>query len=300
MLATHTQIRAFNAVAREGSFARAAARLHLTQPAVTLQVRALEETYGVVLFDRRGASVSMTDTARTLYTLTQQIQPIEEQVDELLGAQSRLMKGELTMATGSPPILMGLVREFTRRYPEIQVAVKLGNWAQVWGSINDRTADIALLTAPPSDERILSLPYSRQRVVVLAPAGHIFAKRKSVALRDLVCENLIVRDERSHTQKLVQKIFRDAKIPLNPAMTLDTREALHEAVAAGLGVGFVLSEETGVDKRVHSLEIEDSTETCLEAIVCLKGQARRRIVKAFLEVVRDMQAGEKSVCEGTD
>lgn len=300
MLATHTQIRAFNAVAREGSFARAAERLHLTQPAVTLQVRALEDTYGVVLFDRKGASVSMTNTARTLYTLTQQIQPIEEQVDELLGAELRLMKGELTMATGSPPILMRLVREFTRRYPEIQVAVKLGNWAQVWDSINDRTADIALLTAPPSDERILTLPYSQQRVVVLAPAGHIFAKRKSVALRELVLENLICRDERSYTQKLVQKIFRDAKVSLKPAMTLDTREALIEAVAAGLGVGFVLSEETGFDTRVHSLEFEDGTETCLEAIVCLKGQARRRIVKAFLEVVRDMQTGKESDCEASD
>ena len=292
MLATHTQIRAFNAVARNGSFAGAAERLHLTQPAITLQVHALEDTYGVLLFDRGGTLVSITPLGRKLYALTEQIQTVEEQVDELLSAQVQLVKGELTISSGSIPVLMNLVREFGNHYPDIRVSVMQGNWDQVWESIIDRTADIALLTAAPRDARILSVPYLTQHVVALVPAGHQLSRRSSIKIRELVKERLIVRNDKSHTQKLVHRIFRDAGITLQPALSLDTREALQEAVAAGLGIGFVLNEEVGVDDRVCVLEIADSKITCLDAVVCLKGQARRRIVKAFLEVAQDLRPSE--------
>ena len=288
MRATYTQIRAFNAVAREGGFLRAAERLHLTQPAITLQVRGLEDNFGAVLFHRRGQTVTLTETGRTLYALTQQIKTIEEQVDELLSDQFQLLTGELLISSGSPPALMGLVREFTLQYPNINVSIKIGNWTQVWNSIIDRTADVALLTAPPKDDRIEQLPYLEQRVIAVVTANHPLAKKSSVSLDELVKENLVVRDDNSHTQKLVEDMFHDAGIPLNPVLTLDNREGVHEAAAAGLGIGFVLNNEICKEDRVRTLNINDYNKTCMEAVICLKTQFRRRVVRAFFRVAEEI------------
>ena len=112
----YTQLRAFDAVAREGSFSKAAERLGLTQPAVTVQVRALEEAYGVSLFDRTGGGVSLTGLGHALFALTQQSHGIEEQVEELLAASFKLERGEFRLAAVLLERVDHLLRSFRRHY----------------------------------------------------------------------------------------------------------------------------------------------------------------------------------------
>ena len=280
----YTQLRAFDAVAREGSFSKAAERLGLTQPAVTVQVRALEETYGVSLFDRTGGGVSLTGLGHALFALTQQSHGIEEQVEELLAASFKLERGQLRLAAGGPHVAMGLIAAFIRRYPAIELEVSLGNYEQVWRRLLDRQADIAVMTNPPDDERIVSLPVAEQRVVALVPRNHRLAERRSVRLQALRDEAVIFREAESVTQRMVDQSLAEAGVVLEPILRLGSREAIHEAVATGLGVGFVLDRETGEDRRVSTVKLSNVASVGEEAIVCLASQADRRIVRAFLKI----------------
>ena len=287
----YTQLRAFDAVAREGSFSKAADRLGLTQPAVTVQVRALEEAYGVSLFDRTGGGVSLTGLGHALFALTQQSHGIEEQVEELLAASFKLERGQLRLAAGGPHVAMGLIAAFIGRYPAIELEVSLGNYEQVWRRLLERQADIAVMTNPPDDERIVGLPVAEQRVVALVPGKHRFAGRRSIRLQDLRDEAVIFREAESVTQRLVDRSLGEAGVVLDPILRLGSREAIHEAVAKELGIGFVLDQETGEDGRVSTVKLSDVTAVGQEAIVCLTSQANRRIVRAFFDIAGNRRQG---------
>ncbi len=292
MRATASQIRAFNAVAHEGSFAKAANRLHVSQPAVTLQVRGLEDAYGVVLFDRRGSYVTMTEIGRQLFEVTDQIGTLEEEVDELLSAQYELVSGSLTIATGSPQVTMHLVSAFQRRYPQCSLTVVIGNAGENAEAIINRRAEIACITEPKDDPRLVAIPFSSSEIVVLVPTGHPLAGEKYLRMETLTSERLIVRVDKSFTQQLVSRHMAESGIIVTPAMFVEGREAMQAAVAAGLGIGFIFDTEVGEDPRVKTVRLGREGIRSIEKIICLKAQARRRLVKAFLDLARELQAKE--------
>ena len=168
----YTQLRAFHAVACEGSFSKAAERLLLTQPALSVQVRALEQTYGVQLFDRTGSVVRLTPLGRSLFALTHKFHDIENEAQELLAASQRLETGQLRLAAGGPYVVIGLIAEFARRYPKIEIVVSFGNTDQVWRELLERQADVVVLTGAPEDERTFAIPVAHQRIVVIMPRDH--------------------------------------------------------------------------------------------------------------------------------
>ena len=179
----YTQLRAFDAVAREGGFTKAAARLSLTQPAVTVQVRRLEESYGVLLFDRTSEGVELTDIGRAMFIMTRQMQGIEEQVRELLTASHRLETGELRVAAGGPHVAMGLIAAFVIRYPGVRLSVTFGNTREVWRSLLEHRTDVVIIAGAGEDERMNTVPFSRQRIIALVSkiiagqAGYPFLSR---------------------------------------------------------------------------------------------------------------------------
>lgn len=298
MRATSTQIRAFNAVAHEGSFAKAAKRLHLSQPAITLQVRKLEDTYGVVLFDRRGSHVTLTEVGHELSEITDQIGTLEEEVDELLSAQYDLIKGALTIATGSPQMTMKLVGACQSRYPQCKITVIIGNARENIDAIYSRRADIASITNPSEDSRLFSVPFSTNEVIALVPTGHALAKEKYVSLESLTAERLVVRVDKSLTQQLVTQQLEKQKLVISPSIYVEGREAVHAAVAAGLGIGFIFDNEVGDDTRVSAVKIGRNPIQSIEKIICLKSQARRRLVKAFLNLAKELQSQGMKEAQG--
>ncbi len=153
----------------------------------------------------------------------------------------------------------------------------------------DRQADIAVMTNPPDDERIVSVPVAEQRVVALVPGNHRFARQRSLRLQALRDEAVIFREPESITQRLVDQALAEVGVALDPILLLGSREAIHEAVATGLGIGFVLERETGEDRRVATVGLSDLVAVGHEAIVCLKSQADRRIVRAFFEMAGNTQ-----------
>ena len=285
----HTQLRAFHAVACESSFSKAAEKLRLTQPALSVQVRALEQMYGVQLFDRTGPVVRLTSLGRSLFALTHKLHDIESDVQELLAGSQRLETGQLRLAAGGPYVVMGLIAEFARRYPNIEIVVSFGNTDQVWRELLERQADVVVLTGAPEDERAFAIPVAHQRIVVIMPRDHHLAKHGRIALRALEGEEVILREDHSYTQQIVDQVLTRAAVRVRPVLRLGSREAVHEAVAEGLGIGFVLDRETGQDNRLASALLSDTAAVGLDSVVCLKRQANRQVVRAFLDVARDVR-----------
>ncbi len=290
----YTQLRAFHAVACEGSFSKAAERLRLTQPALSVQVRALEQMYGVQLFDRTGSVVRLTPLGRSLFALTHKFHDIESEAQELLAASQRLETGQLRLAAGGPYVVIGLIAEFARRYPKIEIVVSFGNTDQVWRELLERQADVVVLTGAPEDDRTFAIPVAHQRIVVIMPRDHHLAKHGRIALRTLEGEEVILREDHSYTQQIVNQVLTRAAVRVRPVLRLGSREAVHEAVAEGLGIGFVLDRETGQDSRLTSAPLSDSTVVGLDSAVCLKSQANRRVVRAFLDVARDVRESKET------
>ena len=160
MKITYAQIRAFNAVARVGSFSKAAVSLGVTQPAITLQVRALEDLYSVVLFIRSRDSAKLTQLGLDLFQITQSIHIIETEVVELLLRQSDLTQGSLSVAAGSPQLVMPLIKQYKAKFPNVSLSLQLGNYEEVQASLLNNRVDVAILDGPITNGRFFFQPVS--------------------------------------------------------------------------------------------------------------------------------------------
>ncbi len=175
MSVSHAQLKAFHAVAVYGSFTRAAERLFLTQPAVSDQVRKLEERYGVLLFHRNKRSVRLSELGERLLAVTQRLFAIEAEAEELLSASSALQTGTLTLAVDAPVHVLPQIARFCERYPGIAVRVETGNTDESLQRLFSYQADLALLGRDVSDERLLSLTLRNDPIVAFVSLSHPWA-----------------------------------------------------------------------------------------------------------------------------
>lgn len=285
MKLTYAQIRAFNAVARDRSFSKAAISLGVTQPAITLQVRALEDLYSVVLFVRTRESATLTRLGVDLFQITQSIHIMETQVDELLSRQSDLIAGSLSLAAGSPQLVMPLIKEYNRKYPNVKISLMLGNFDEVQSMILQNRVDVAILDGPISNERFYARLYLQQELVLVVSVDHPLASKDSVRPDDLTHENILIRGDGSYTQKTMDDWFAKARIGVASTLQMSSRDAIIEAASSGLGVGFVFDKEVGNDPRIAKIRLNGRTTRCNESLVCLKTQFRRNTIKALFDLI---------------
>lgn len=281
---TYAQLRAFNAVAREGSFSAAAASLGVTQPAVTAQVRALEDEFEVQLFERTANGVTMTPLAIALFGETDGLRDIEDAAIELLSASTALRAGELRIMSGAPNPATGLIALFRQRYPELRLTARFGNWDQVVSAVFNRECDIAVVTGAPKDERLCVESLVLQRIMALVPCDHPLASRRRLSLVELMDEPLILRMQESLTQKTVDAKLRELGLAPRRGLVLEGREAVYEAVCKGLGIGFMFDQASSRTEGAVRIPIKELNERYSEDVFCLASQRKRRIVAAFFEV----------------
>jgi aminoethylphosphonate catabolism LysR family transcriptional regulator len=282
---TYAQIRAFNAVARDGSFSKAAANLGVTQPAITLQVRALEDLYSVVLFVRTRESAKLTKLGLDLFQVTQSLQIMETDVDDLLSRQSELTQGSLSVAAGSPQLLMPLIKRYNQKYPNVKISMQLGNFDEVETALLQNRVDVAILDGPITNDRFHEKLYLQQELMLVVPADHRLAQFDSVRPDDLSGETILVRGDGSYTQKTMDSWFRRARAETASTLQMSNRDAIIEAASCGIGVGFVFDKEVGRDPRIVKIRLSGRTTRCDESLVCLKSQFRRRTIKALFELL---------------
>ncbi|NYZ17621.1 LysR family transcriptional regulator [Azospirillum sp. RWY-5-1] len=283
----HAQLRAFHAVATEGGFTKAARLLNVTQPTLSQEVKALEEAYGVLLFDRTRRSVALTELGRTLFAVTRRLFAAEQEALELLAGVRHLEGGTLAVGADGPFHAVPLLADFTRRHPGPTVTLSVGNSRTLLQGLLDTRIDVAVLADVPGDSRLYVVPLRRDPVMALLPRGHRLARHRAVTLAELAAERLVLREPGSMTRRLVERAFAAADLAPATPLEIESREAVVEAVAAGLGIGFVSAAEFAQDPRLALLPFAGVVVEMDEYVVCLRERRRLAVVRAFLEVARE-------------
>jgi aminoethylphosphonate catabolism LysR family transcriptional regulator len=279
------QLRAFHAVASEGGFTRGALRLGVSQPAVTVQVRALEERYGVLLFRRLGQRVELTEFGRDLWQRTRRVFADLDDLEELMASAGELRVGRLEIGADGPFSVMDLVASFIRHYPGIHVAVRIGNAARVLADLREARTDLAVLNLIGKDADLHAQALYRDRIVAFLPAAHPRAGQ-GIELAELGELPLVLREPGSATRALLLEQLERAGVTPRIALELGSREAVREAVLAGLGVGVVFEKELVPDPRLRCLSIGGADLTATVSLACLPERRRLRVVEAFFALAR--------------
>ena len=280
-----TQLRSFYAVARAGSFTRAAEQLHVSQPTITTQVRFLEERYNVELFHRRGRHVKLTELGEQLLQLAQPIFSLESDAIHLLSDAGELRSGHLRVAAVGPHHVTKMLVDFNLKFPGIKVSVSTGNSQDVLDRLLDYRADVGVLAQLVSDDRFLSVPFSRHPVVIFTPSTHRFARKRSIALAELEGERMILREQGSTTRKAFETALQKAGVKPEFVMEISSREVIRESVAQGIGLAAVSSVEYVPGPGLHMVQIRDAEIYTYAHVLCLNERRDMRIVQAFLGTI---------------
>ena len=279
-----TLLRAFHRVAQAGSFTRAARAGGVSQPTLSAQVRALEASHGVSLFNRRGRGVTLTPLGQSLFEITTRLFAAEDEADALLAGARTLTHGHLRVAADSPTHVMPLLAELKRRHAGLTFSLRIDNSSNVLRQVLDYEADVAVTAKQTSDPRIHSVALRTDRLVVFVPKAHAWAARRRIAIAELGGRDLVIRERGSITREVFEARLAEAGVRPGTLIEVQTREAVREAVAAGFGIGIVFDSEFGEDAALRALDIEGADLTVGEYVVCLEERRRLPLVRGFLEI----------------
>ena len=249
MNVTFRQLKLLEAVARNSSFTRASEELHLTQPAVSTQIKQLEQEVGMPLFEQMGKKIFLTEAGKEMYAfsrgIAQQFHDIESVLDDMKGVKS----GTLSLAVTSTGKYFApyLLAEFIKHHVGVQVHLEVTNREELVTQLQENIPDMAIMGTPPGNLELTAQAFMQNPLVIIARPDHPLAKTSRIPLDRLVEENFILRESGSGTRNAVERFFKDRGLKLNTSMEMGRNEAIKHAVMAGLGLGIV---------SLHTLEFE--------------------------------------------
>jgi LysR family transcriptional regulator, transcriptional activator of the cysJI operon len=289
------QLAAFCAVVERKSFSQAAERLGVTQPAVSLQIRSLEQRLGTQLLDRSGRRVEPTEAGLRLYASAQKLLALEQQlVEDVSGNAKGALAGTLELGASTGPggtVVPVLLCEFHETHPDVRVRLSVSDTHSVVARVAEREFELGVVGAAPRHRGVTYEPFFRDEVVLACPSGHRFAG-KTVALDDLRDEPLLVMQEGAGVRQVIEDELRTVGTRLRDLgvrVELGLQESIRSAVAAGHGVGFIsrtalesdLAAGTIVMARVRGFDPVREI-----YIVRASGRAETRAAQAFVEFAR--------------
>jgi DNA-binding transcriptional LysR family regulator len=235
----------FRKVAEQRSFRKAAEELYLTQPAVSLQIKALEEDLGIQLFDRSGAHIELSPAGKVLLACAGQVSSLLVQAEQDIAALSGDQGGELALGastTIAQYVLPRLLGEFCREHPRVRPTMISGNTEQVVDALEKQRIVLGFIEGPVRRRDVKTEPFLRDELILIVPAAHEWAERATIASAEIGTIPLLMRERGSGTRLVIESALDRSgikKSALHIVMELDSTEAIKSAVEAGLGVGFV-------------------------------------------------------------
>ncbi len=249
MHVTLRQLSVFEAVARRLSITRAAEELHLSQPAVSMQVRQLEEAVGLPLLERIGKRLFLTEAGRTMQRtsrgVAEQLSEAQQLIDDLKGTEGGRL--HITVATTVNYFAARLLSQFCKRYPRVRVSLDVTNRETLLSRLEANETDIVLMGQPPEGLDLVAEPFMDNPLVVIAPPDHRLAGRSRIPLACLADETFLIREKGSGTRGAMERFFSEHGLPLTRTIEMTGNEAIKQSVEAGLGLGIV---------SVHTVELE--------------------------------------------
>ncbi|MBL8503508.1 MAG: LysR family transcriptional regulator [Rhodocyclaceae bacterium] len=242
---TLRQLKIFEAVARHLSFSRAADELHLTQPAVSMQVRSLEEAAGLPLTEQVGKRIFLTEAgaelARHARVIAQQLREAEESLMAMKGLRGgRLNIGVVSTAKYFVPRLLTAFRHL---HPEVELRLGVHNRGEIVQQLADNEIDLAIMGRPPQELETVSEPFAENPLVFVAAPDHPLAKAKSIAPKQLAGESFLLREPGSGTRAAMERFLAENGVLPQRAVEMTSNETIKQAVMAGMGISFI-SERT--------------------------------------------------------
>lgn len=238
---TLRQLQCFSAVAKNLSYTRAAEQLHLTQPAVSMQIRQLEQEAGLALTEQLGKQVHLTEAGQEVYryakSILAQVREMDDVLDRLKGfAGGRLRIAAISSAKYFAPRLLGT---FHQRFPDVSVSMDVTNQTAVVKLVMDNEVDMAIMGEPPEDANLEAIPFMDNPLVIVAAPEHRLATRKRIAQQELEKEVFLIREPGSGTRGAMQRFFREQKLKLTTGMEMGSLSSIKHGVQAGLGLGLL-------------------------------------------------------------
>lgn len=241
MHVTLRQLRAFEAVARLGSFSRAAEELHITQPTVSKQIRQLTDAIGLPLIEQIGKRLHLTEAGERLHATCADWLRTWGRFEQSIADLKGLKEGKLRICTVSTTkyFMPRVLGPFCREYPGIDIHMEVVNRDRLLDRLARNEDDLYVMGVPPEDWQIESEPLIENPLVLIAPVTHSLVGQSRVPFSVLAGESFIVRERGSGTRMTMERTFQERGVPLNVRMELGSNEALKQAVAGGLGLAVV-------------------------------------------------------------
>ena len=287
---TLKQLQIFSTVAEQQSYTQAAKLLYLTQPAISMQMKQLEEEVGVPLFDRLGKNIALTQAGEELLHYAGNIRLQLAEAEEVLEEIKGLKRGKLhlTMASTANYFAPQLLAAFHRKYPDAKVILDVTNRSGLIDAVEHNRTDMAIMGKPPGGHGLVGIPFMDNPLVIIAPPSHPLAGRKLIRLQELAQEPFIVREGESGTRIAAERFFAEHGIQLITGMEMNRSEAIKQAVMAELGLGIVSLHTIEMElalKRLVVLKVEDFPILRQWHLVYRKGKRFAAIPEAFKNFV---------------
>ncbi len=242
---TLRQLKIFEAVARHLSVSRAAEELHLTQPAVSMQVRSLEEAVGLPLTEQVGKRIFLTDAGAELARHARVVASQLREAEEALLAMKGLRGGRLNIGVVSTAKYFAprLLTAFRRRYPEVELRLGVHNRGEIVSQLADNEIDLAIMGRPPPELETASEPFAENPLVFVAAPDHPLADARRIAPKQLAGESFLLREPGSGTRAAMERFLAENGVVPRRTVEMTSNETIKQAVMAGMGISFI-SERT--------------------------------------------------------
>jgi LysR family transcriptional regulator for metE and metH len=279
---TVRQLRTFIEVLRRGSFSAAAQALHLTPPAVTLQMRQLEEAAGMPLLERTGARLEPTQAGQEVANAAQRVELAISDCAEALSGLRGLKGGRVSIGVVSTAKYFAphALSAFSRAFPSVEIRLEVGNRSMIVAALEANTLDLALTGRPPEHLEVDRAPIGPHPHVIVVRPDHPLARRRRLAASVLAGETFLVREPGSGTRNLMERFFAESHVTPRIGMEMASNETIKQAVMAGLGIAFLSAHTVSAelaDGRLALLDIAGLPVVRQWFIVRL---ARRRLLPA--------------------
>jgi DNA-binding transcriptional LysR family regulator len=249
---TLRQIEVFNAVARLKNYTRAAESLHMSQPAVSMQIKQLEDNVGLPLFEQVGKQIHLTDAGRYMYDYGRSMSDLLAEAEAVFEAIKGVERGSLSIsvATTASHFATRLLAEFTKQHEGITISLDITNREALQKQLENNEPDLVIMGQPPEGVDVEADAFMENPLVMIAPAGHALSGQRNIPLSAIENESFVVREQGSGTRVAIERFFARHNIQFNTGIEMTSNEAIKQAVEAGLGLGIV---------SIHTLELELET-----------------------------------------
>ena len=252
MNVTFRQLEVFEVVARLLSYTKASKELHLSQPAVSMQIKQLEENAGLPLFEQVGRKTYLTEAGQEMYhycrAIARQIEEMDEVLEQLKGLKTGRL--EVTVATTANAFATRMLSKFNKLHEGSTVSLDVTNRERLLQQLVDNEKDIAIMGRPPQDAELVIEPFADNPLVVVAATNHPLVGMQPIPLYMLQDQTFVVREKGSGTRTAMQRFFDERNLSITSSMEMNENEAIKQAVQAGMGLGVV---------SIHTIELELET-----------------------------------------